>query len=110
MHLGEQLDPSSFPDPILTPVGVYVSSTNIQPEFEGTGRIVELVVSPSLTTHPAHVASSIFFQRGDTIRLPPEGNHYLGWIVARGASRQEAEENLQTLIALIHLRIEPLTA
>ncbi len=108
MQLGEQLDPADFPDPIHAPLGVHASSTNIQPNFHGTGLITKLEVPAALAAHPAHVASSIFFKQDDTIRLPPDGNHYLGWIVARGPTHKEAEQNLQELIGMVHLRIEPL--
>lgn len=69
------------------------------------GRIESIDVEQRVHDDPALAELVIFRQVGDTVRVPPDGFDYLGWIAARGASRAEADIKLAALVSGIRFRI-----
>ncbi len=84
---------------------MFLRSTALNPE--SSGRIAAIEVEPGVSSDPALGELCIFREVGTSVRVPPEGFDYIGWMVARGASRAEADENLARLRAGVRFVIEP---
>lgn len=107
MQLGVQLRPEDYPDPISSPPAVFGSSVNIVPTWTGLGRLDVLYKDDDLSADAHCPALEIYFKQGDPIKCAPAGNHYLGWLVAIGDSREDAEAHLARLCSKIHYTIVP---
>ena len=84
----------------------HASSTNLVPEWHTCSAIIaEQSVDSSLCSHPQYGAHAIFHPVGFVIKLPPEATQYIGWIVAVGATREEAEAAIHQLSKLVMYRL-----
>ncbi len=105
MQLGETLSAASLP--ALDQPQAYTSSINIVPHWHAPRAIlVALDIDPALALDPSHIAHVFFYAPGSLLRLPPEAAQYLGWIAASGATRAEADANLQRLASMVTWRLE----
>lgn len=82
----------------------YVASTAFIPSR--SGRIRRIAPEPWVEAHPALAELCLFRSAGDTVRIPPEGFDYVGWMVARARSADAAEARLEELAAGVHVEIE----
>ena len=105
MQLGVNLDSSSFPDTLTVPPFFYGSSVNIVPAFQGEGRLQRLEIDPELDKDKHLGGRAIYFKTNDIVKCAPAGNHYLGWIIALGSSREDAEAHLRRLLSMVKYEI-----
>eukprot|EP01116_Phalansterium_solitarium_P007140 TRINITY_DN19654_c0_g1_i1.p1 TRINITY_DN19654_c0_g1~~TRINITY_DN19654_c0_g1_i1.p1 ORF type:complete len:438 (-),score=164.28 TRINITY_DN19654_c0_g1_i1:246-1559(-) len=102
--------PESSPDKtVRNPTGPWrtVVSTNFVPKGAGVCRVTKLVVSPEVATDPHVVKCTWNWKVGDTLRLPPAGTQYMGWMDVWGDDEADAEARLASLIAKIEIEVEP---
>lgn len=101
MQLGETLHSSDFPH-MDHPVQ-YASSTNLVPVWHAPRALLSEFSAPLdvITSDPSYFGHCFLFKAGVTLRLPPEASQYLGWLGAKGATRAEAEANLQRLTNMV---------
>ncbi len=71
------------------------------------GVIRSISVDEGVTRSPALAELCLFKSAGDRIEVPPRGYEYSGWIVARGATGDEADANLTRLRAGVRIEIAP---
>jgi biotin carboxylase len=83
----------------------YCSSINIVPDWAGEGKLESMVVDKGILLDPAFAGMHIYFKQDDIVRCPPIGSSYLGWLVARGATHDEAEANLTRLLGFISYKL-----
>lgn len=69
------------------------------------GRLSSIAVDEAVSVDDALGELVIFRGAGDEIRTPPDGFDYLGWIVARGSTRGEADTNLARLLRGVRFTI-----
>lgn len=81
----------------------FLRSAAFNPPCGGT--LGAIRVEPGVEHDEALGELVIFRDVGEDIRVPPEGFDYLGWIVARGTSRAEADEKLAQLVSGIRFEI-----
>ncbi|GAK51240.1 hypothetical protein U14_02483 [Candidatus Moduliflexus flocculans] len=81
----------------------YCVSTNFIPAQ--SGRIRGIHVAPEVRSSPYCEEVVIFREIGDTIKLPPEGFDYCGWMVASGKTPNAASAHLAQLMEGISFQI-----
>ena len=70
-----------------------------------SGRIAHLTVNERLQTQPYFVELVWMKQAGESIRVPPEGYEYLGWLVVSGPDHGTAQANLAQALAMVAYEI-----
>lgn len=81
----------------------YCVSTNFIPAQ--SGRIRGIHVAPEVKSSPYCEEVVIFREIGDTIKLPPEGFDYYGWMVASGTTPDAASAHLAQLMEGVSVQI-----
>lgn len=81
----------------------YLRSTALNPERSGV--IAAIDVEPGVWTDPGLGELVLFREVGTNVRVPPEGFDYIGWMVARGSTRDEAASNLARLRSAVRFEI-----
>lgn len=62
---------------------------------------------PRIAAEPGFEELVVFRSAGEAVRVPPDGFDYVGWIVASGATRDEAADRLATLRAHVVIDVAP---
>ena len=105
IQLGHDL--THVPYPPIDAFRCYASSTNIVPTWHtSTAVLAEISADPALSADPHYGAHTLFHPVGYVLRLPPVAAQYVGWMVAVGATRAEAEEAIQRLASMVHYRLQ----
>eukprot|EP00123_Amoebidium_parasiticum_P021913 comp7602_c0_seq1/m.3252 comp7602_c0_seq1/g.3252 ORF comp7602_c0_seq1/g.3252 comp7602_c0_seq1/m.3252 type:complete len:529 (-) comp7602_c0_seq1:12-1598(-) len=102
LALGFPLSRSHFPQQLIQ----HTTSINFVPSWEGAGRIAVQEVDEAVYSDPDYATMQLYYKVGDVIRCPPDGFQYLGWMVAKGATKEEAEENLRRLVGGVRVVME----
>ena len=94
-----------LPLPAVPPVdpGVFLRSANLIPP--GSGALSAMGVDPWLRKDPALAELVLFREEGDRLRVPPDGFDYLGWLVARGTTRHDANDQMHRLVDGLHFEV-----
>ena len=73
-----------------------------------SGRIAAISVDPHVEQHDAFRELVLFRGVGEPVRIPPEGFDYIGWMVAAGGSRAEADARIAELGQGVRIELSPL--
>lgn len=87
------------------PPRTYCTSTNFIPPQ--SGRIRNIQIDPNVLASPYSEELVIFRDVGDTVRLPPAGFDYCGWMVASGDSPDASATHLAELVNGVRFDIAP---
>lgn len=96
--VGQECRPKRLKEPRCHLVGKYLI-----PEYSG---VVTGVKFPQETPDPAKVHEiAVQKEPGDAVLVPPEGFETIGWVVGRGDTYAEAEENLDETLRQVSINI-----
>ena len=74
----------------------FLRSANLVPPCSGVLR--SLGVDPWVHEDRALAELVLFREPGEQVRVPPDGFDYVGWLVARGGTRHEANQQMRRLV------------
>uniref|UniRef100_A0A7S0I1C0 ATP-grasp domain-containing protein n=1 Tax=Hanusia phi TaxID=3032 RepID=A0A7S0I1C0_9CRYP len=80
---------------------VFLRSVNFHPGR--SGRIVSQSIPEDAEGYVDH---KLFYTRGEEVKVPPRGFQYLGWMVVRGGTEEEARLRLEHAVKLSSLCVE----
>ena len=96
--VGQEIRPKRLKEPRCHLVGKYLI-----PEYSG---VVTGVKFPQEKADPAKVHDiAVQKEPGDAVLVPPEGFETIGWVVGRGDTYAEAEENLDEAMRRVSVNI-----
>jgi biotin carboxylase len=78
----------------------FLASTNFVPDQ--SGKLSAIAINPGLWHSSGLVEIVIFSELGTVIEVPPEGYHYLGWLVAAGMDPEDAQHELEALAQMVN--------
>lgn len=70
-----------------------------------TGVVVQLDIDPELDKKDFVEDVKFFKKVGDTVKAPPEGYEYLGWMTVSGDNSAEVEENMEEAEKMIEYEV-----